>query len=465
MNAAALIAAAAALICACPARAASVTKAELGDLGLGARVVTDVDLSGLDVPEPGYSAFTNTAGGVMHGPLKLAGAGSEYAEITTNGVRGMAWKKTGFFTSQLIPFEFRWYDLMTEDEVPAWARGQNKPAYTAEEVGALPSNTTHLAGDVPVTRKINGMPLTSDIEITTGLGKEDADALYFPLDVGNAWQTYWDGDDVRLTVTNYYGSAGMPSLYLEEKRPADGDHASPWFQVVWDERTRWTEFLAGYAAITNKVEHDKADRAWGVYDSSLGTYSPDGVLQISQERVQIAAGLAYQKTVNTGGCAVWVLRSTLPAIFSGKPADGYFRIEDGDGSVLFEIVKGNKRTVGANASALSTSEGAMTVTYNVDSAEHPILEVCTSLSDPDWQQEGACHYANISWRGGPGAWVVDVLPTAPYASMFVKASYETGGETYINNAVPVGLGSVFVDGKSYRVKVVEINGRKVLGLE
>ena len=107
----------------------------------------------------------------------------------------------------------------------------------------------------------------------------------------------------------------------------------------------------------------------------------------------------------------------------------------------------------------------MTVTYNVDSAEHPILEVCTSLSDPDWQREGACHYANISWRGGPGAWVVDVLPTAPYASMFVKASYETGGETYINNAVPVGLGSVFVDGKSYRVKVVEINGRKVLGLE
>ena len=53
----------------------------------------------------------------------------------------------------------------------------------------------------------------------------------------SAWQTYWDGDDVRVTVTNYYGNLDIPSLYLEQKMPEDETHDSPWFKVVWDERT------------------------------------------------------------------------------------------------------------------------------------------------------------------------------------------------------------------------------------
>ncbi|MDO5320619.1 MAG: hypothetical protein Q4G65_18495, partial [bacterium] len=51
----------------------------------------------------------------------------------------------------------------------------------------------------------------------------------------SAWQTYWDGDDVRVTVTNYYGNLDHQSLYLEQKMPADADHSASWFKTIWDE--------------------------------------------------------------------------------------------------------------------------------------------------------------------------------------------------------------------------------------
>lgn len=58
-------------------------------------------------------------------------------------------------------------------DVPSWALEPNKPSYTASEVGALPDTTTHLSGDVPTTRKVNGKALSSDIT----LNASDVNAL------------------------------------------------------------------------------------------------------------------------------------------------------------------------------------------------------------------------------------------------------------------------------------------------
>ncbi len=281
----------------------------------------------------------------------------------------------------------------------------------------------------------------------------------------NAWQTYWDGDDVRLTVTNYYGSLDIPALYLEQKMPADGDHDEPWFKTVWDERTRWNAFLSDYAAVTNEVAQNKADRAWGVYDSSSGEYSPDGLLQISQEQVMIASGLAYQKTVTAGGCAVWVLKATNPTSVSGELENGYFRIQDGDGNPLFEIVKGDKRVVGAVATDVQVSGGTMTVRYNSVSDQHPVLEVCTDLSRADWQREDEATVASVAWSGSSGAWVATVTPVGARPQLFAKASYEAGGNTYIRNHVASSLDKVVVGGQEYTVTVQTINGKKLLVLE
>lgn len=57
--------------------------------------------------------------------------------------------------------------LRTEADptVPAWAKAAKKPTYTASEVGALASTVTHLSGDVPTSRKVNGKALSSDVTL------------------------------------------------------------------------------------------------------------------------------------------------------------------------------------------------------------------------------------------------------------------------------------------------------------
>lgn len=276
----------------------------------------------------------------------------------------------------------------------------------------------------------------------------------------NAWQTYWDGDDVRLTVTNYFGRLGMPSLYLEQKMPTDGDHDAPWFKTVWDEQTRWNAFMTTWDELTNSV----ADRAWGVYDSSTGSFSPDGLLQISQDEIMISGGMSWQKTVTAGGCACWILKATTPTTFSGRPEDGVFRVMDSDGAPIFEIVKGDKQIVPATASELSVDGGVMTVRYNVEAADHPVMEVCTDLKTSAWQAEDAATVARVSWSGSSGAWVATVAPVGAPRSLFARATYETGGNTYIRHHVAISTDRVVIGGVEYAVSVETVDGRKLMVL-
>ena len=281
----------------------------------------------------------------------------------------------------------------------------------------------------------------------------------------SAWQTYWDGDDVRVTVTNYYGTMGLPALYIENKMAADDEHENTWFKIIWDERTRWSEFLQGYTSLTNHVHQDLADRAWGLYDSSSGAYSPDGLLQLSQEQILIAPGMSYQKTVTAGGCAVWVLRSTGPTMMTGETETGYFRIQDGDGNSLFEIVKGDKRVVGATATGISIDGGVMTISYNSVSDEHPTLEICTDLKLSDWETETATTAATVSWSGSSGAWIATVTPVGARASLFAKATFEAGGNTYIRNNVATSIDKVVIGGREYTVTVETVNGKQLMVLK
>ena len=296
-------------------------------------------------------------------------------------------------------------------------------------------------------------------------GKADTNTVQNMGATVAAWQTYWDGDDVRVTVTNYYGQTGIPRLYLEEKMQPDGDHAEPWFKTVWDEMTRWNAFLSDYLSVTNFVRQNLADRAWGVYDSSSGAYSPDDLLQLSQPSIQIAAGMAWQKTVLTSG-SVWVLKATTPATIAGTAANGFMRLLDGDGNTMVEIIKGDKRIVGATATGLSMSGSQMTITYSVTSSDHPTISLCTDLADPSWVEEGgASAPASVAWSGSSGAWVATVTPIGNRPSMFARATYETGGSTYLNAAVPIGFSKVVIGGQEYTVSTATISGQRVLVLQ
>lgn len=88
----------------------------------------------------------------------------------------------------------------TDPTVPAWAKKATKPEYTAVEVGALSNDTTHLSGDVPITRKINGKTLNSDITLLASDIGALPDTTTIPS-VGNGTITITQNGTTKGTFT------------------------------------------------------------------------------------------------------------------------------------------------------------------------------------------------------------------------------------------------------------------------
>lgn len=307
---------------------------------------------------------------------------------------------------------------------------------------------------VDVMNAIDGKASASDLSSLSGTVK--------------AWSTYWDGDDVRLTVTNYYGAAGTPSLYLEQKMPADETHESAWFKSVWDERTRWTDFLPNFNYVSNSLA-DKADRAWGFYDSHTGNYAPEGYTWISSPKIAISGNMHYQRFATSEG-SVWVLESNGVVTETGGDATntpGFFRISDDEQNELFAIRKGNKRTVGATAAGITvtTSGGISTahVPYTVNT--QPTIYVTDTLDNPDWKEAGttgACATATVTATAD--GYTADVTGVRSMSSMFIKATITVGGETLIENKAPVKMDYIYLGNQKYSLGTAEISGNTVLTL-
>lgn len=283
------------------------------------------------------------------------------------------------------------------------------------------------------------------------------------------------GDNAQLVSTNYDSQVHMPSLFLRFKIQNESTGSNEW-HVVWDEMTRWNWFLDGY--LTNnfptKTEmaaelSNKADRAWGYYDSTTGNYAPDGFTWVSSPSIAIAGGLAYQRIVTSEG-SVWVLESNGMTTFTGGETNGFFRITDDKGNAIFEITKGTEVLTGAEPGqvTVTTVNGRthLHIPYNVESSSHPIIEVCTDLKTKDWKAEtdDGC-LANVVWTGSSGAYRAEVWGKAPQTQMFVKATYKKGQRDVIKQSVPVEMSEIVIGGTTYRMSVGTIDGKKVLVLE
>lgn len=302
--------------------------------------------------------------------------------------------------------------------------------------------------------------LISDLpDVSTFADKSTVKTL---ADNVSTWSSYWSGDDVRVTVTNYDSAVNLPSLYIEYKL------SNGLFRTVWDERTRWNANELRMAALESAVE-GKADRAWGYYDSHTGGWAPDGYTWLSSPKIAISGGMAYQKHVTSEG-AVWVLESNgLIAESGGVMSNGFFRISDDEGNPLFEIVKGDKRTVGATAGSCVPLAGyAIThlqIGYAVESADHPKIYVTRSLTPVDWKAEDDADCpATVNWSGSSGNWTAVVAGKVAEARLFVKAEYEVGGKTYIKQSAPLSVQTLFLGGQEYRVGTATISGHTVLTL-
>lgn len=356
--------------------------------------------------------------------------------------------------------------------------------WTRNRISEATNATLQAAKDYAQTAIDNAghaTPATVDAKIAAAghMTRKQADAAYYPKDQGKAWSTYWDGDDVRVTVTNYDSVAHLPDLYLEQ-RTNETAMATNLFRVVWREMAHWEKFLGsgwdwdgkwqGFktwaAGIVAQIE-EKADRAWGFFDSHTGQYAPDGYTSISSEHIMLCKGASYQKTVTTRG-DVWVLTADEPYDTTGVSTNGGFQLKDGDGNVQFEIVKGDKVTVKAQANRVTVeNRTTLVVVYNVIAPEHPAGETCLALENAEWKKEDAADCpATVVWSGSSGNWVARITPKSGLATgrIFFKATYKRGGDTYINNKCAVGMSQIVLGGVTYNLGTATISGHTVLTL-
>lgn len=302
-----------------------------------------------------------------------------------------------------------------------------------------------------------------------------SDAKFYPKSDGDLWSSWWSGDGFRVTVTNYDVGANsdvawerLPAASFDYRLAETGDHIR-----VWNELTRWNRFLGGYGAFTNAVNAaiaGKADRAWGFYDSASGAYSPDDYLQISQPNVIIAAGMAYQKAATASG-SYWVLTSTGGQTrLGGTETNGFFRISDADGNAQVEIVRGDRRIVGADASGVEVQQvgdgrTALIVSYAI-TGDHPTLSMALSLeSGSQWfTEDDEAKPATVSWSGRSGAWTATITPKSPTSQLFARAEYAVGGDTYLRSLIPVSIPHLIIGGTKYSLGTATIDGKTVLTL-
>ena len=306
--------------------------------------------------------------------------------------------------------------------------------------------------------------------------KTEAAAQFYPKAEGELWESWWSGDGFRVSVTNY--NVEVTDSTAWERLPTASfdykpDETATVYTAVWNENTKWDRWFNLFNAYTNTTAaslDNKADRAWGNYDSTTGLEAPEGYTWISSEHVALSAGLAYQKFITTGG-AVWVLTSNgLTTETSGVSSNAFFRVADDTGKALFEIVKGDKVTVGANVDGITVDNNAnpitVTISYPVESSQHPTMEATAALGDEiNWQTADDSGGAfTESWSGSSGAWTNTITLANSPTEYFFRAYYQKGGDTYINNSAPVALQKVVLGGVTYSITVEEVNGKKLMVL-
>ena len=353
-------------------------------------------------------------------------------------------------------------------------------AYSAAE--SLADGVNSLAGTIGTHIRDTKNPHKVTAAQVGAYAKDEADARFYPADEGALWASWWSGDGFRVAVSNYDVAASsaawdrLPSASFDYRPGGTGALVR-----VWSETTRWERHRAEAAAFSNAVDMALAGKAgldWG-RTTPTGFDAPDGFTWLDTPAVAVAGGLAWQRTVTSEG-AVWLLCSNGMVAEVGGATNGSFRVVDmATGEPAFEVVQGERRTVGANCGEVYTWKAEdgkthMRVVYNVASDDPPVLHVADELKPQGgtvWHDEGAegCPAQFAGWTGSSGAWTNALWrASAPAAgardALFCFATYETGGETVVKNRAPVSMSKIVVGGVTYAIGTATVGGHTVLTL-
>ena len=443
-----------------PSFGASVSLAPLGDLDLDTNpmVVTNVDFSGLDVTEsdPEFSSFTNS-GGIMYGPLKLwnsLGGGYDMSTvISSNGVSFWKFMPAPGGGGVWASGSFGWADLLTSESdpmVPSWAKASSKPSYNASEVGALPSSTTHVSGDVPTTRKVNNKALSADITLSASdvnaYPSEDGTALE---NIVNAWEGYWGGTNVVFEVTNYYNSTSgeLPRLRIREFR--DGGWTNVWDEV--DKFRVCESNLLGAVSKSNEtmrteLKQEFAPRAWGTYTDKGTTNVVGNSVWMTAPETYFAGGTEYQR-VAVGAGAICVLVDNGAGTYTTGEA-GTFRFQDEGGTNFFGFAKSDSYTIGCRTDGIVVDGTLVTLRYDVimGGTDVPVVYWRETLSSGDWTRlnnadgtEAAGAPYTVTWYTSGGSYYA-AINCGSNASGFFKAETSVAGDVVFETNMKLRIG-------------------------
>lgn len=340
----------------------------------------------------------------------------------------------------------------TDPTVPEWAKEDNKPTYTAGEVGAYSATSgATLEGNVSTI----GSQLNT---IGSTLNAEDA----------------------KFEITNYNSVVHMPEASFSVKVQNESTGSNEWI-VGWQEMTRWNKFTGVgfnwatwtgfYAWSTNLDERisNKSEREYAFYDGVTGNPAPDGFFWISQPRVAICAGMAYQRYADAQG-EVWVLESNGMVAEVNGTTNGFFRITDSENEVQFEIIKGNKRTLAAAPRTMTSQVMGITHYFTsyatTNAVSNPVARFRRDLQSGSWIDETDLDCpCNTSWTDkGGGIYECEWWPKSTEPRMFMTAVYETGGSTRIVQHAPVEMQKIIIGGVEYTIGTATISGQTVLTL-
>ena len=260
------------------------------------------------------------------------------------------------------------------------------------------------------------------------------------------------GSNVVAEVTNYNSRVHAPTLRLLQL-----SESNEYFQV-WAETNGLARTLAAANAHsdTNRSElaadvaATYAPRAWSQTTSGLGEEAPEGVTWVSTKLV-VSDNYEYRKVVTASG-EVWVLAAT--SLSMGSDANGYFRLETGDGEAIIEVARTDAQLVGVNADGITCRGSTVTIPINTVSAIEPTAYACTNLTDHSWFEVDMGNADNPPWltdasmTSASGGWVFSC--TANSGATFFQFRILQEGSTVIrHNALTDLSRGIVVGGTNY----------------
>ena len=279
------------------------------------------------------------------------------------------------------------------------------------------------------------------------------------------------GEDFRITITNYDSKVLAPELSMEARY---ADSTTQKWAVVWSEtnglaRTKRETIAEVRSNHYDKAESDARYKAWGKNDGYTGDAAPDGFAQFSGPGGVIIGGDAgWKNIISASGGSYWIWSGN--GNISTSQETGSLEFYDSDGGVAFRIVKGDKTLEGANAASIAKSSDGVndiiTIVYNVESEEAPTIEYSASLRPAVWISPSEETFpGTVTWTDeNKKVWTATVVVPSSGTGFF-RATYWKGQESYVKYDKPMSVSNMIIDGVKLKLKVVEINGVKVLGVQ